>query len=101
KDIAQQRRGRAGRVQNGRCYRMVPRSMFNALRDSVLPEICQVPLDTTVLSILRMKWDTPEEVLQRCIEPPDTSNLEHVYARLEHIGAIQDLAQTSSSNSAI
>ena len=48
---AQQRRGRAGRVQAGVCFRMVTRNDFAALPQHTPPEMCRVPLQGLCLQI--------------------------------------------------
>lgn len=51
KDAMQQRRGRAGRVKPGICYRLVTRRLYESLPEHTLPEISRSPLDSLVLMV--------------------------------------------------
>ena len=46
---AQQRSGRAGRVQRGTCYRLYTSNMFDAMDRHAKPEITRSPLVITAL----------------------------------------------------
>lgn len=70
------RRGRAGRVQAGRCFRLITENTFQKLPAHSIPEILRVPLENVVLQIKSMPKYASEEasriLLNRCIDPPMT-----------------------------
>ncbi|KAG2383588.1 hypothetical protein C9374_004259 [Naegleria lovaniensis] len=54
KNSAIQRKGRAGRVKPGWCYRMVTLEEYECFRESAIPEIQRKPLPEVLLRILMM-----------------------------------------------
>lgn len=48
---AAQRAGRAGRVQPGRCYRVYPRALHDAMDPFVPPEMQRTPLEGVCMTI--------------------------------------------------
>ena len=52
KASAHQRCGRAGRVQEGVCFRLFARPMFDRLSKYSVPEILRVPLEELCLHIM-------------------------------------------------
>ena len=52
KAMAQQRAGRAGRTAHGYCYRLFSSALYaNKMEKHPDPEICKLPLDSTILQI--------------------------------------------------
>ena len=76
KDSLRQRRGRAGRVAAGRCFRAVTSNTYASLPNHSIPEILRASLDSLVLQIKSMSTSTgnsKETVavqLARCPDPP-------------------------------
>ncbi|KAG2377710.1 hypothetical protein C9374_008795 [Naegleria lovaniensis] len=102
---AKQREGRAGRVSPGICCRMITKSEYEMLDESVVPEIQRKPLTGVILQILmftgayekeetdpkrkiQTKFQAPSEVLSNCLDPPKMVLLEHAYRELLSLGAI-------------
>lgn len=51
KDSLQQRKGRAGRVQEGRCFRIITSHIYEKLSPHTIPEILRTPLERLILQI--------------------------------------------------
>ncbi|ORY78254.1 P-loop containing nucleoside triphosphate hydrolase protein [Protomyces lactucae-debilis] len=89
KAACRQRRGRAGRVKAGVCYKIFSRSLESAkMLESTPPEILRVPLEQVSLSVLAM--NKPVRVfLGQAITPPPLASLEASMNTLREIGAIE------------
>ncbi len=59
---ARQRRGRAGRTQQGVCYKLYTRRQENSLSAFPTPEILRVPLENISLSVKASKEDRDVKV---------------------------------------
>ena len=76
KDSLRQRRGRAGRVSEGRCFRAINLHTYTNLPNHSIPEILRASLDALVLQIKSMTsansiHSEPVAVqLSRCPDPP-------------------------------
>ena len=57
-DSLRQRRGRAGRVQEGRCFRIITQNTFNKLSLHSVPEILRSPLENIILQIKSMNQNS-------------------------------------------
>jgi len=51
KAIAEQRKGRAGRVSAGECYRLYTRRKYESFGQYPVPEVKRVPLDVLVMKV--------------------------------------------------
>ena len=90
RESAMQRTGRCGRVQPGEVYRLVPRAFFeHALPAKCIPEIRRVPLEESILRTIRGPFKNVEEVLSRCIEPPDAEDVRAALQNLVDLGLVE------------
>ncbi|PRW33164.1 P-loop containing nucleoside triphosphate hydrolase isoform A [Chlorella sorokiniana] len=87
---AQQRRGRAGRVRPGVCYRLFSRRTWGRMPRDTPPEIARAPLQALVLDvkgILGAAADVPA-LLAKMITPPEPKALQQALTSLRLIGAL-------------
>lgn len=86
---AKQRMGRAGRVQNGFCYRLYSRVQFEAMNEYVTPEICRVPLADVCLKVKMLATNTTiEAFLMKAIQPPSKEQIACAINLLKNINAL-------------
>lgn len=90
KASAHQRRGRAGRVQPGVCYRLYPKLIYDAMLEYQLPEILRTPLQELCLHIKSLQLGTVGPFLAKALQPPDALSVQNAIELLKTIGALDD-----------
>eukprot|EP00879_Flechtneria_rotunda_P019881 GHRR01020897.1.p1 GENE.GHRR01020897.1~~GHRR01020897.1.p1 ORF type:complete len:959 (+),score=404.55 GHRR01020897.1:326-3202(+) len=98
---AQQRRGRAGRVAPGTCYRLWPAAMWGRLAPQQLPEVLRSPLQQLCLMTKAALAATSEtgdicgsctpilaSVLSRLLTPPNHGTVNEAVQQLTQLGAL-------------
>ncbi|KAG8184735.1 hypothetical protein JTE90_019337 [Oedothorax gibbosus] len=83
-----QRKGRAGRVDIGKVYRMVPRNFYDQLPEYGIPEIKRCPLTNTILHIKKLNLCDPQEMLAFALDPPDLSDIGSAVLQLKEALAL-------------
>lgn len=85
---AQQRAGRAGRTQSGKCFRLYTEKTFMQLAPQTHPEILKSNLSNVVLQLLKLGVD--DLVHFDFIEPPVPETLMRALESLHYLGALDD-----------
>uniref|UniRef100_A0A3B5LWD9 ATP-dependent DNA/RNA helicase DHX36 n=1 Tax=Xiphophorus couchianus TaxID=32473 RepID=A0A3B5LWD9_9TELE len=85
---AKQRKGRAGRVQPGKCYHL-----YNGLRASLLeayqlPEIMRTPLEELCLQIKILKLGSISRFLEKALDPPSEKAVNLAIKSLTDLNAL-------------
>lgn len=89
-DSLKQRRGRAGRVRPGTCYKLVSKSLYNKLPEHGEPEIRRCALDQTILSLLFLGLeDGSGAFLGMMLDPPSQKSIDSALYSLEKTGALK------------
>lgn len=90
-----QRRGRAGRVRAGTCYKLFTRKAEYSMAARPDPEIRRVPLEQLCLSVKSMKVDNVSRFLANTLTPPESVAVEGAMELLHRIGALDNDRLTS------
>jgi len=86
---AKQRRGRAGRVAAGSCYKLFSKKIErDKMEERTSPEIQRIPLEQLCLSVLGLGWTDVIGVLSQTLSPPKTAALERAMKTLKDVGAL-------------
>lgn len=90
KACAKQRMGRAGRIQNGFCYRLYAKECYDKMADYTVAEIQRVPLTEICLNARMLANDhvSIEQFFSNAIQPPSTINVREAIKLLQQIDAL-------------
>jgi len=86
---AVQRKGRAGRVREGQCYRLYTRDQFEVVPWRPAPEMQRCNLAQTCLQCIALNRD-PRDFLADAPDPPVVASVEAAMAELTSIEAIRE-----------
>jgi ATP-dependent RNA helicase DHX57 len=82
-----QRKGRAGRVQAGQCYRFFTKKRWSNLANQLAAEIHRVSLEQLCLQIKKLELGPIRKFLSKAIEPPEEHAVDAAIQGLLEIGA--------------
>lgn len=88
KEAADQRKGRAGRLSEGVCYRLWSKIAHSRMKDQGTPEIEQADLTSLVLDLA--KWGIQDANQLFWVTPPPFGNVHKAKKLLEELGAIEN-----------
>ncbi|KAL8655568.1 MAG: hypothetical protein Q9226_002993 [Calogaya cf. arnoldii] len=90
-----QRRGRAGRVRAGKCYKLYTRNAESKMTERPEPEIRRVPLEQLCLSVKAMGVQDISDFLKSALTPPETLAVGTAIELLRRIGALENNEMTA------
>lgn len=85
---ANQRKGRAGRTDSGKCFRLYTEEQFIGMEKSSKPEILRVHLGQAILKLMELGISNPADF--DFVESPPPESIRASMSELEELGAIEE-----------
>ncbi|XP_032480037.1 ATP-dependent RNA helicase TDRD9 isoform X1 [Phocoena sinus] len=99
KTSCDQRKGRAGRVSKGYCYRLIHKDFWDSsIPDHVIPEMLRCPSGSTILKAKLLDMGEPRALLAAALSPPSLSDMERTILLLKEVGALAVSGQRGDEN---
>ncbi|RMB98688.1 hypothetical protein DUI87_24906 [Hirundo rustica rustica] len=93
-----QRKGRAGRVSKGYCYRLISKDFWaGCIPEKSEPEMLHSPLGATVLKLKKLDIGEPKALLATALSPPSVGDIERTIVHLKELGALTACVQTEEN----
>ena len=99
KASAEQRRGRAGRIAPGVCYRLFSRHTFHAMTPHTPPEILDSDLSPLVLELAA--WGAADPSALSWLDPPPAAALSTARQLLANLSALDDAGRVTPLGNAM
>ncbi|WP_376695610.1 ATP-dependent helicase HrpB [Wenzhouxiangella sp. EGI_FJ10305] len=99
KASAEQRRGRAGRLEPGRCFRLWSESEQDRLQPHTAPEIVSADLAPLVLELAQ--WGVTDPAGMDWLDPPPTASWNQAVELLQALDALDDEARITAEGRAM